>query len=685
MLGNPFKPTRFELEKQPVIWLSSRARSFLASIKSVYINGSRGSGKTTLLRSLSTYQTLIDKSLRAQHSKSALKWYGLYLQFNKHFPNRVDRLTEALASEQNHEEAAEFSFFLYFETSLLYQFFNEISELKKAGRVRTASKQERIASQELESLFRKVSWLSSVSIENFEDARRLMRDIQDMFYRSRRRFDVDKIQELSDAFPPGRLISLIRMEFIPALRGDGLSGDGQKDFTILLDDCEMLTTQQQVFLNTYIRTTAGTAKWIICYLSERYNSTGTLLNNTSLTADDREIVSLNEITESEFSEFCNRITNMRLEVFLQQFEGEHVSPKYQPFVIEQAFGSMSYNSLVEEVLRESQNRKLEGFRDRVLNTRDRLQRQIKKSLHEMFSCNSGKMPYVEHIVLNALNIDIKKYGLPEEQRSLAKTIDGKQAAAYIAFCAEYNLQPVYSGSNIVKAISDRCIRDYLDLMGTFFEHFMSKRRQSKSSRDNYRKAALGFLSSQGVPWRDQNLAIKSVSSIKNQDAEFLRKAEPGVARVVFALAHLQRLLEHDTKDSLSVRLPSRGRFRVELPKAVSITGQINLEISDEIDGSERLKDVLEKLEYDRFIKFIAIEESEHFRYYTFSLHRRMRPHYRCGHTGPYPPDIDLGARALSEIVYADDDFKEENWAKDRYDQIRSRYSVDALAQPELPL
>jgi hypothetical protein len=65
--NNPFRPTRFEHQEHPLIWLSPNVK-YLEGLKSLYIAGTRGSGKTSLLQAVNWRERLNNKTLRDQIS-----------------------------------------------------------------------------------------------------------------------------------------------------------------------------------------------------------------------------------------------------------------------------------------------------------------------------------------------------------------------------------------------------------------------------------------------------------------------------------------------------------------------------------------------------------------------------------------------------------------------------------------
>ena len=680
MITNPFQPTKFEWEKEPVIWLSSRAKNFVSSIKPVYISGSRGSGKTTLLRSLSTRQIAKDDLLREQFGPRRLGWFGQYLQFNSTFQEKTDAIVLYLGEPDEESELTNKVFYTYFEISVLLQFFNDILFFQENEFLHFKSKVEKNACEELNHIFNSAGWENTKKLTNFQDSRRFLSELQGEFLKTKTEFDKKFVSKLINSFKPGDLIRFIKDFAISSIQSTNFIKGENLDFFLLIDDCEGLSDRQQIALNTYIRTTEGVAKWVICYLSDRFNTTATNIRNTSLTGDDREIIALNDMSEKDFSDFCEQVTNLRLIKFLERNGPSHISKKTGRFNFEDIFGSFSYNALIDALISDSSNRKLDEFRRLVNGTKGVLSAHIKKSLHSRFSCEVGSTPYIEHLVIEALELNLQNYALPEEQLSLMKTIDGKQAAAYIAFCANYNLKPIYAGSNYIKAISDCCIRDFLDIMAIFFKHFSRQDATTNTSKVSLGKGALRFMSGERISYQAQDRAIQEASRNKYVSLEQSRVAEPHIERIVLSIANLQRGFEHDLSDWTSIKVPTRGRFVVELPRTTD-----NVDPDTGVFGIGSLRDVLIRLEYDRYIKILSAVEGKKSVELRFALHRRLRPFIRCGHSGPYDPLVPISPKWLLEALNGDESFSPERWAAQKYHRISAGTKLTDVGQTELPL
>lgn len=676
-LTNPFQPTKFEWEKRPVIWLSSRARKLITTIKPVYISGSRGSGKTTILRSLSTRQLSSDPFLRSQVGKSKLPWFGQYLQFNNTLQQKTDKLAEILSDESPSKDELVFKLFhAYFELTLLYYFLNDLIHFQDEGFLHFNARDEKSACSELSDLLASSRWAQGKSIANFQDARRLLREIQQEFLKTPGSIDVEGLKEIINAFQPGALVKFVKEKALPAIHSSEFVKGREIDFFILLDDCENLSDRQQIALNSYIRMTEGVAKWVVSFLTDRFNTTQTYLKDTTLNDDDRTPLPLNDLSESDFVELCEQVATLRLNRFVEGLRLTNLPP-LPNFKLPAAFGAFSYNTLIGEVIEQSESKKVLSFINDVVTTKGVIIKHVKKSLHERFSCDGDRRPYIEHIVINALGLQISDYSTPEHQQSLLKTIDGKQAAAYIAFCDQFNLRPMFAGSKFITAISHNCIRDYLDVMARVFDVLATAGYRGTAIEAH--KVARRFFPTDGhIGSRTQSNAINEVSSAKVRGLEELKLSEPHVRRLVLGLCHVQQTLEHDHEEGRSIKLPVRGKFRVDIHDYdfSARTGDFDF---------RGLRVALERIEYDRYIRILKTTATAKGVQIVFTLHRRLRPHFRCGLTGPYDPSLPLLPTSLLEALNGTDSFDPEAWAQRQKELMGRSGGEEDDRQGELPL
>jgi hypothetical protein len=308
------------------------------------------------------------------------------------------------------------------------------------------------------------------------------------------------------------------------------------------------------------------------------------------------------------------------------------------------------------------------FEADVQRTKDRLLNLVSKKNQVKFSIDKGAaLPFVQHATLEAYNLDLSRYISDAGQITLDNTLRGKQAFAYIAICAKYFPAPVYAGAEYVIAVSDRCIRDYLDLMGGFYDHFNSG-AQGDSSRTSLTAAAAKFWNEDFVDVSLQDRIIKHTSRKKIDNLRLSKQSRVALENFVLGFGELQGFLEKDHLDWASIKQARRGLFYIDF---IKLADRTSLTI-------EEIESLFHELEYDRYIKVRPHSDESSKRGITFSLHRRLRPYFGCGHLGTYGKSIEISSFAMSEMLAADEGYVPKAWAETVYAGLRPLISDNQL-------
>lgn len=654
---NPFKPTKIEWETNPKIWLSPTARSFTTSLKPVYISGNRGSGKTTLLRSLSSRFLLESDFLRRQYSLKHFHWFGAYLQFNRNlqfYTSELASCVNASAISEGERITDHEVFSKYFEISLLSSFLEEVKYLELKDLLHTKAPLERAACKELESIFSDCEIPGVKNVDDFSDARRLCNKVLDIFLMRDYDYSGAFVRRAIQAFPIGRLIRFIRENGIPALASPLFRSNQPLQLFVLVDDCESLSIEQQKALNTYVRQTEGEAKWIVSYLGGQFNSVDTFLPNTSLTEADREIVHLGGMKDSDFVRFCEQVADIRLKSVIYQ-NTEKVLHDDLSFSF-QRFGEYNYNALVELSLKGSQARPVREFKHRVDETKAVLKSIVSKGMHSQFHCSPGQSPYIEHIIIDELKLDIWQYALKDEQRTLQKVIARKQVAAFIYICELLNRRPVLAGRNIANLFSDTTIRDFLDLMASVWDSSEAGNRSGLGSSNTVANRARYFLAKTTViPPSMQNSAIRNSSEAKAQSVEaLLSSTEPHIAHFVKGIGYLTYELHGLADKPRALSTPERGVFRTNVDQVDSLF------VGEQREG--QFIRLLRRMERDGFVRIVELP-GRGSPFVKFRLHRRLCPHFGCSPRGGYEV-VAMEARDVVTLLKWSSGADQMKWAKE---------------------
>ncbi len=673
---NPFQPTKFEHENKPKVWLSSWARALAKSKKPDFVVGTRGSGKTTVLRSLHSKILFENEFLAEQFERRHFHWFGCYMQFNHSFQHLTEDVQKYISLQLGREptELDRYKLFCtFFELSLIESLLEDLRSLEDREMIHFSGRKEFEACTELASVFSDLGLSHVKKLADYSDALRLVRSMRSTFLAI---YDAGKLAEalmVIDAFVPTTLIKLIKERIIPSIMHPRIKRGAEVELFIMLDDCENLSDLQQKSLNTYLRSTEGTAKWIVAYVRGEYNTVETTIPETSLSHADRKFCNVDELSDEDFRTFCESVAALRLRSFITGNRRKVLKEELM-FSLQAKCGDPSYNSLVEEAIGAGyQSAKINSFRTSVGKTKLLLNEVLDAAIKPSFHVEPSKAPFTEHVVLTSLDLDIFRYPTRSDQVRLRKEIYRKEAAAYIAACLECGRSPIYAGARFVMWASDGNIRDFLDIMAEFFEKQTSGKNSRNEDTDTLARACRNFLNnSRSFGFRFQDDAIKSVSRQSYETIEEMQ--ETGDAHQFFLLAglsELQKLLHQFNAHGEAVRYPERGVFVVN-------TAQFS-GVAYRFDHPDLTK-LLRRIERDGFIRVLDVHGSIGKDDIAFRLHRRLAAHLECSPRGAYET-TRIDPQSLLRLMQQTEAITASDWAKDYFDRVvghdtrQSRFEV----------
>mgnify|MGYP000232637634 CR=1 FL=1 len=658
---NPFQPTKFELENNPNIWLNPRAKKLIDAKKPSFVYGTRGCGKTTLLRSLHTKEILENSVLRNQFNQRKLKWFGAYLQFNHNFQFITEMVLDALGTDLADKNLAEIkrykTFCAYFEISLLESVIADLLSLESDGMLHFSGEKERKACLEIADLFANVSTKEAQIVSDFGDLRRLLRSLRASFTAI---FDQEKILAVAnvvDSFVPGTLLRIIKDDILGSVHCKALEHGQRLGFMILLDDCESLSKSQQVALNTYLKSNEGVSRWIIAHVRGQYNTSETFLPDTYLNYADRDVSPIDELSDAEFSDFCENVATLRMKTFLAENSPKEMRPDDNMSM--SVFGSHSYNSLVAAAVSGYASDAIREFKQDVEAYRNTTMSNFKKADQARFNMEKGSTPYVEYVVSEYGKVPIATLALEKDSiGKLSKRMYRKEAAAYVYACHLCQREPVYAGARFILWASDGNIRDFLDIMADFFDDFSgrigSDERPLSSAVRSIRRffntdTTLGIPLQNDVLKRVSQRSLASITDLKNTSDQYLYRLMAGLAKYV-------QLLQTDITDPKAVRIPERGVFRVSC---------------DAVDSSSRqpaFEKTIRRLERDGFLIVKNQENVGNENFIEFRLHKRLSPALGISPKGAYETVIlrPLGLSRLLDDRTATDP---QAWASNEHNHV----------------
>lgn len=683
---NPFQPTKIEHDRDPVFWLSGRAKELAGTMKHAHVSGSRGSGKTTLLRSLRTSDIRTNHMLRTQYNRSTFDWFGVYIQLNRTLQTVTDGASRAilkLADLSGRRELVNdadvyvkvFSFYL--ELTILQAFLDDIRLAKDRRDIYIPARVEAEVGRTL------IRLLTPQAPQEWADLYTVTEELQRtkaLFTSIPTETTVSSLIERVNAFSSGDLLDQL-VHMIGALKGQMLRKDREIRPLVLIDDCESLLPEQQAILNTILKGYEGRVKFIIAFIAGQYDSNTTFLPNTVLKDDDFLSVKIDEESRAQFKEFCEHVTRTRFNHFYEVGGGSLRSP-LPPFELERVLGDPSPNVMIATLVASSVSQLVKNWDGQVKKTREELRAVIERPKWPAWSIMDGQTPYIEHFFLETSNtkpIDLRSV---RSRESLTKQIDRKQVAALVYIVEKHfpRTEIPYAGYNTVMNLSAGCIRDYLDIMAAIYDELTDSTDANWSTERNPGLHHLIRFASAKTPirWETQRAGILK-SSQRKWDAlrDFKVKSDIQIVEVIAGLSAVLVELQRPASAERALSTPERGIFVFDPETLDTILSLRRSEV--------RTRDVMRVLQRDGFIRIVTLPEdrktaSKADSLVKFHVHNRLYPVLRISHRGPYRL-VRLDENQFASLILDGLDGDPSKWAR----SVAKRAETNGKKQEEFGL
>lgn len=680
---NPFRPTKIEQDKDPVFLLSTTAREIPANFKHVHVSGSRGSGKTTLLRSLRTAEIRSNHTLRAQYGKATFDWFGIYLQFNRTLQSLMTssgrsilRLLGEEGQDEDTQKLAHFRVYQsYLELTILSSLIDDLIDVSDRRDIFLTSVVERQVA---------LSILSRLKVDCEEyDIFAVKRELDrcKAFYSALpTERSVKALLTFIDCFAPGDLLNYAT-EVANGLRGQLVRKNVPIRLMVLIDDAESLTGDQQAITNTILKQIEGRIKFVIAYVAGQYDPNSTLLPNTVLNNDDYSVVPLDDESHSDFKNFFERVTDLRLKTFYQLAAGERDQPLAK-FSLRRTLGDFKPNQLIADAIIGSQSVTVQKWRSAVETTRAQLRTLVAKKNWAKFSLNDNQTPFVEHVLIELLGVDIGRLATLSQQEVIAKGFDRKQVGALLYVV--HKILPIhnvpYAGADAVVGLATGRIRDYLDIMAEIYDAAV------RDFDPNWRIAGIPdikHIQHFASPDRPLGSEVQRGGILTASDAKwnilenFTIRTSFNLPLVVAGLATLTQRLQLPKSAYGFVSQPDRGIFAFDAEKLDTILEARRAEV--------RSDDVIRALQRDAFIRVLSSRTKSTTGFLSqnmeeFHLHRRLFPRLGISYRGPYER-FRLSEQALCTLIIGKD-VSPDRWAEG---VLKSAPTDDAPIQEQFRL
>lgn len=671
---NPFEGQRFEQEARHLIWVSPKIDAF-SMRKPIYLPGVRGSGKTSLLKSIDWRERFSNKTLQGQDSRLPANVMGIYVNIPLFVTEPLDKLNWADVFPNAPD--AVISYYQYFslilETAVLEQLCLATQEFRLAKRLTYSVDDEM---QCVEEIFAKFEVLKLYLKRPLDGAG--LPDLADCFRRLQRRLLVSATRGVArqailhfETELAGDLLYQIGDIFGKSVLHSIVTGiDSEFQIKICLDDGEFLSPQQQVFVNTLVRSVRAPFSWAVAFAEGGFDTVSVLNPAISATHHDRVIHPLKDpdrnTERKNFETMCMRISALRVYYAVERrfpdpsFFSNSMAEEYFDFI--KFLGEENVNTLIMKSIRGSRSPRAEVLRKRAEELRET--KAFANDYPEDPEASGGILPYYEAYILSRLYPTATIVDLVDGGKipSIHSYLRRKQVGAFYCLAAEHRFQGFYvAGAMVVQSLADSAIRDFLEIMSALFDEHQRKGRHQGAAKIRRRQSPLRLA--------DQHSALARASEACLAGTEVKARTNgPEVRQLIDCLGRLVHLLQ--TKNVFdALRHAERGIFEVRF-RGSSRPG------SEEERLNRRLAKVIAMAIEMGALRAIGddtglrnIERSDK-GIVTFRLHRRLSVHFRFSYRGPYGV-VKLDSCDFHEIFRQPELLEPTTWAIMIYDRLRT--------------
>lgn len=641
-IKNPFRPTRFEHEQHPLIWISPDVQQ-LEALKSAFVAGTRGSGKTSLLKAVNWRERLYNPTVQDQLGASTPDYVAVYFRLPDYLASAIGLIDWSAAFPQSPSpEAIGHTMFSQLIEFVAAQLLCEaLASLRASGRFKYSFEQEEAMVRALLSRY------PALSVDPPEFCRSLD-DLSVVFRDQHQRLNVLMTrglvaQALDHALPvqPGVFVN----DLASALRELACDAEGvcSADFhlKICIDDCETLMPLQQRFLNTMVRNSRHPLFWVISYVSVDYDSTNTIQHNQTLSDADRAQLHLDEIDGKHFYRLCENVSLLRI----YYSDGALSRPALQDlprnyFRLRDVLGSLNVNEVLLQAAKPSLSAEFVSL--------------VERSRQSSSGSRQKAPPIYETYVLEKLGERLQD----DREENFGAYMRRKQIAALLAIFSEFRLSRLpYVGAQTIINMGDTCIRDYLEIMGAVFEQAVAREEISELADLQQRTAPLSA---------DTQLEGVRVSSKAKYDGirnNFERDGAEAERAMEF-IGKLTAKLQSNHASTSTLSSPERGNFHFDLDA-------LGRGITTNAEKRAFILRLLRRCEADGLLRPARqglVGDAHDELDLTFHLHRRFAPYFGFSHRGPYGA-LQMPMEEFSEVCDAASDVPVDDAVARAYTRI----------------
>ncbi|WP_342166600.1 hypothetical protein [Methylobacterium sp. SD21] len=698
---NPFRPTRWEHQRDgyQLIWFT-RTGDELASEKSIYVRGSRGSGKTTLLKSVCWEDLAKNESLRLQKRLSDFRHIGVYVRFPDHISSAIvsSRWAEIYPNAADPEYEFHKFFTLIVELTCAERVLTAIHELRLLNEIGINTSQEITITQQIVLEFPKILNFGQGEPRTFLDLSRFFRMIVRLMNEASGRGTIKDLSDLLPAREPGEFLTYVASQLSSAFQINS-AGPMRREslrFKFCLDDCEVLSPQQQKSLNSLVRVARQPISWVVSFVGSLYDVTDTYLARQPLTDADRKVISLDARSENDFRELCQAVVSLRLFFSVSEAIRERGAPKAigDFFPLDIRLGRRNINDLMLAMANRSTSPDVAHLIDVSQKLKQKIVR-VNRKLRSRYGQRDEVLPLYETYVLLLWRGRSESFATTftksDEERVLSLATEfsdpafeawlrRKQRGALLHFASAYGFRKIpYSGSNIVVSLADGGVRDFLEILGEIFENYTRRHKIDPTDLTSLdRFVVSGSQIAQDI--QSDGIYSASHSYFNGVSARADRESDV-LSRLLEGLGHYTAILQSDPDDPTTLGRAERGIFNIRFPQKID---------DKEISSTLAVWNTIKRAEVSGYIRIFEagggdrsasiISDGIAGRTVTFRLHRRFAPHFRFSFRGAYEPVV-MDWNDLWALCDRESQINARGWAL----QMARHPSAKEAGQLSLPL
>lgn len=672
LIPNPFSDVRLEATIGPRLLTRHAGVQSLEEAKNSLVIGTRGSGKTSALMCLDWKERATNVSLMKELFDEPTQFISVYSRLHDHISASIEAIPwESVVSVSLKEKIAFDYFSTLIELLVSEQLICSIMDMRGDSIIRYNFEGEQLAVDAIYDVAKKSRLrLPAARFVDFAECASWLSDYYTDLHHSGSRHQLAKSLDLLPASQPGRILNQIAriLHRLLTLPSSNNNLPGQFHFKVCFDEAETLSTRQQIYLNTILRSSEAPLFWVIATVDRGFETTETLHKGQSITSTDRRVVYLDGPEADEaFRGFAQRIVSLRIKNALGCFKAKDRT-EFDDVEVDfrRLLDSFSVNVAIGRLIGSRKSKFSERLKSWAAEFDEQVHGEVRQGKRD------SRASYYQAFLLKKLFPQRKMSELlPNNSAELSNrlaSLRGKQFAALLCIVKEGHFQNVpYFGAECLLNLADGNVRELLEIVASLFEAAVVE------YGDEAVAIFAGLNRTGRIAWSDQRKAFErasrsKLSGIANRHAEI----GGSVTRVVYGLGHLTYLLQTDIQGLRALKSSAeKGVFEIDLDEIT--LPRLKSEMTRE-SVIQRTKEVLDRCIEDSLLKEVTqgarrVPSAETGRdQYQLRLHQRFAPYFKTSIRGAYVSQ-KLPANLIASLCIDSFGSDTEQWAQRAFEML----------------